>query len=113
MDFRNNAIHIDKITATDVNKTIQRSTAKAIAMHGLGLSLWTGEDVPELVEVVAKTPDVEPIDLNKDSDNWNNVAKYVSANKALGVTKIVQQLSRKYKISPAIKKEITLIINQD
>jgi len=113
MDFRNNAIPIEKVTATDVNKTIQRSTAKAIAMHGLGLSLWTGEDVPELVEAVVKTPDVEPIDLTKDSDNWNNVAKYVSTNKALGVTKIIQQLSRKYKISPAIKKDITLLINQD
>ena len=42
MDFRNNAIVIDKVTSTDVNKTIQRATTKAIAMHGLGLSLWTG-----------------------------------------------------------------------
>ena len=35
MDFRNNAVPLEKITATDVNKTIQRSTAKAIAMHGV------------------------------------------------------------------------------
>ena len=49
MDYRNNAIPIEKVTAMDVNKTIQRSTAKAIAMHGLGLSLWTGEDMPEMV----------------------------------------------------------------
>ena len=47
MDFRNNAIAVDKLTSTDVNKTIQRATTKAIAMHGLGLSLWTGENVPE------------------------------------------------------------------
>tara|TARA_R100001440_G_scaffold16880_5_gene28604 strand:- start:5436 stop:6044 length:609 start_codon:yes stop_codon:yes gene_type:complete len=46
MDFRNNAVSVDKMTSTDVNKTIQRATAKAIALHGLGLSLWTGEDVP-------------------------------------------------------------------
>ena len=32
MDFRNNAIPVDKVTAMDVNKAIQRSTAKAIAM---------------------------------------------------------------------------------
>jgi hypothetical protein len=46
MDFRNNSISVDKMTSFDVNKTIQRATTKAIAMHGLGLSLWTGEDVP-------------------------------------------------------------------
>jgi hypothetical protein len=48
MDHRNNAIPLDRINQFEVNKTIQRSTAKAIAMHGLGLSLWTGEDIPEL-----------------------------------------------------------------
>ena len=42
MDFRNKSITVDKVTSTDVNKAIQRATAKAIAMHGLGLSLWTG-----------------------------------------------------------------------
>ena len=46
MDFRNKSIPVDKITSMDVNKAIQRATAKAIAMHGLGLSLWTGEDIP-------------------------------------------------------------------
>ena len=111
MDFRNNAIPIEKVTATDVNKTIQRSTAKAIAMHGLGLSLWTGEDVPELVETV-KTEPQELIALELGTDNWDNVVKYVTANKTLGVTKIGQQLSRKYKITPAVKKEITALCNQ-
>ena len=43
MDYRNNSIALAKITSMDVNTTIQRSTAKAIAMHGLGLSLWIGE----------------------------------------------------------------------
>lgn len=39
MDFRNAAIVVDKVTMFDVNKTIQRSTVKAIGLHGLGLSL--------------------------------------------------------------------------
>ena len=37
MDYRNNSIAIEKVTSMDVNTAIQRSTAKAIAMHGLGL----------------------------------------------------------------------------
>lgn len=113
MDFRNNAIPIEKVTATDVNKTIQRSTAKAIAMHGLGLSLWTGEDVPEMTTAVA-TPEADPelITLKKGSEDWDKVVKYVTANKSLGITKIGNQLNRKYKISADLKKEISNLINQ-
>jgi len=110
MDFRNNAIHVDKITATDVNKTIQRSTAKAIAMHGLGLSLWTGEDVPELV-TTASEPD-PLVALVKGDDNWDKVSKYIDANKTLGAKKIILQLGRKYNLSADTQKEITNLIKQ-
>jgi len=113
MDFRNNALGIDKVTATDVNKTIQRSTAKAIAMHGLGLSLWTGEDVPEMVTTKATTkPTTKPtlIELNIGDDNWVKVLKYVADNKQLGLKKIGDQLQRKYKIGAAAKKEIANVI---
>ena len=47
MDFRNNSIPVDKVTSTDVNKTIQRSLTKACARHGLGLYIYAGEDLPE------------------------------------------------------------------
>jgi hypothetical protein len=47
MDFRNNSIPADKVTSTDVNKTIQRSLTKAVARHGLGLYIYAGEDLPE------------------------------------------------------------------
>jgi len=109
MDFRNNAIPIEKVTSMDVNKAIQRSTAKAIAMHGLGLSLWTGEDVPEMV---TEEPKINLIALTKGGDNWDNVVKYVDANKTLGLDKIKQQLSRKYTLSPAVVKELSSIINK-
>src|SRR3990167_3331352 len=33
--------------AMDVNKAIMRCLAKAIAMHGLGLYIYSGEDLPE------------------------------------------------------------------
>ena len=47
MDFRNNAIPESEITAMDVNKAIQRATVKAIGLHGLGLYIYAGEDLPE------------------------------------------------------------------
>jgi hypothetical protein len=111
MDYRNNAIPLEKISAMDVNKTIQRSTAKAIAMHGLGLSLWTGEDMPEMTTKQEEAPALVELAVDTQSPTWNKVAQYVTANKQLGVNKIAQQLGRKYKLSAAVKKEITNLIN--
>lgn len=110
MDFRNNAIPIEKVTAMDVNKTIQRSTAKAIAMHGLGLSLWTGEDIPEMTTTSAPTK-VEAdksklIALKVGDENWDKVVKYIEANKESGMATIGAQLNRKYSMSAEVKKEI-------
>jgi len=112
MDFKNNSIPISKLTSTDVTKTIQRSTAKAIAMHGLGLSLWTGEDVPEMTTESAKKVSAEDelVELKKGTENWDRVVSYVEANKSQGIDKIGQQLNRKYKMSPAIKKEIANLL---
>jgi hypothetical protein len=45
MDMRNNAILSPKMT--DVNKTIMRCLTKNLAMFGLGLYIYAGEDLPE------------------------------------------------------------------
>ena len=42
-DNLNRSIPLTKVSSFDVNNAIQRSTAKAIAMHGLGLSLGLGK----------------------------------------------------------------------
>lgn len=47
MDFRNKSILLDDLTSFDVNKAIQRSTTKALALHGLGLYIYAGEDLPD------------------------------------------------------------------
>jgi hypothetical protein len=115
MDHRNNAIPVAKITSMDVNKAIQRSTAKAIAMHGLGLALWTGEDIADIPTQVEKsmkpTTDEDGVLLQKGTEDWDRVVKYVESNKGLGLEKIGQQLSRKYKMTPSIKNEIVKLIN--
>ena len=49
MDYRNKALAVDNITSTDVNKSIQRALTKAIARHGLGLYIYAGEDLPEVM----------------------------------------------------------------
>lgn len=111
MDHRNKSIPIDKIDSFEVNKTIQRATAKAIAMHGLGLSLWTGEDIPtppsEAKDTPSKSSD-EPqrISLEVDDENWGKVLKYVVANKDQGIDALLKQLRTKYKVSTKVQKAL-------
>ena len=106
MDYRNNSIPLEKITSMDVNTAIQRSTAKAIAMHGLGLSLWTGEDVPQMTTHKSAPKSVTKINLEIGDENWVRVMKYIGANKKLGLTQIVKNLETKYKMKATVKKEI-------
>lgn len=106
MDYRNNSIPLEKITSMDVNTAIQRSTAKAIAMHGLGLSLWTGEDVPQMTTKKSAPKSITKINLEIGDENWVKVMKYIGANKKLGLTQIVKNLETKYKMKATVKKEI-------
>ena len=50
MDNRNNSIPVERITSRNVNDAIQRSITKACARHGLGLYIYAGEDLPEIVQ---------------------------------------------------------------
>lgn len=47
MDFRNASIPRERVTSYDVNKAIKRCMVKAIGLHGLGLYIYAGEDIPE------------------------------------------------------------------
>jgi len=106
MDFRNNSIPVDKVTSFDVNKTIQRATAKAIAMHGLGLTLWSGEDVPELT-AQPKT-EAKSFTLDIGDGNWAKVLGYMGQQHQKGVAfeDILKELGKKYKIAPKVKAEL-------
>ena len=111
MNHQNKSVKTDSLTSFDVNKSIQRSMVKAIAMHGLGLTLWTGEDVPEMVTTKTKKPSKPAlIELKINDDNWSKVMNYVAENKDLGLPKIVEQLSRKYNVTSTIKSGISKAI---
>lgn len=47
MDFKNKSIPVDDITSVDANKSMKRCLVKACAMHGLGMYIYEGEDIPE------------------------------------------------------------------
>ena len=41
---------VEKATMFDINKTIMRCLVKNLAMYGLGLYIYAGEDLPEVIE---------------------------------------------------------------
>ena len=69
MDFRNKAIH--NPDAFSVNTAMQRCLAKAISLHGLGMYIYAGEDLP-----MAEMKDA------KEENEEVNKAKEIKAPKA-------------------------------
>ena len=70
MDYRNKAI--PNPDAFAVNTAMQRALAKAIALHGIGLYIYAGEDIPsegsldstELEEMIVLSKDMEELKKN-------------------------------------------------
>ena len=47
LDYRNKALKTDTATMFDINKTLMRCLTKNLAMFGLGIYIYAGEDLPE------------------------------------------------------------------
>lgn len=74
MDNRNKSIAVEQVTSMDVNKAIQRCMTKAIAKHGLGLYIYNGEDLPEIVSDEQKKAKAEELEaLNKAKTEVKNM----------------------------------------
>lgn len=78
---------VEAATMFDINKTIMRCLVKNMAMFGLGLYIYAGEDLPESEN---KEDKIEP-DVNNDLDlmeelknkkDLPNLVKYYNDNKA-------------------------------
>tara|TARA_R110000822_G_scaffold151999_2_gene291140 strand:+ start:1046 stop:1678 length:633 start_codon:yes stop_codon:yes gene_type:complete len=116
-DFRHNSITVDKLTTMDVNTAIQRSTAKAIAMHGLGLNLYANEDtlvIPEDNEVAVVKKDImkppAKIVLEMSDKNYDNVMVYMLNNKDQGFDALMAQVMKKYKVSAKVSRVLRELV---
>lgn len=78
MDFRNQAIPVDKITSVDVNKSTKRCLVKNAGLFGLGLSLWNGEEISNAAK--EKKKEKEKI---KEEELKNLQAEIVASAKKL------------------------------
>jgi hypothetical protein len=113
---------VETATTFEINKTMMRCLVKNIAMFGLGIYIYAGEDLPESeteqtvskvndkakAVAVAKTEKKEPkhITLDIGDGNWVTVLNYIARNKSKGLEAIVNTLSTKYAISTTVKKSI-------
>ena len=101
-------------TTFDINKTIMRCLVKNLAMFGLGIYIYAGDDLPNSQEEVTPTVKAKS-GTGKDAlllntSNWNNVAKFVAENKQLGLKKLIDKVEIKYTVTPAIKAEIQKLL---
>ena len=107
MDNRNKSIQLDNITSFDVNKAIQRSTAKALALHGLGLYIYAGEDLPEGYEAPTPleitTPKKSTLDKARFSGAMDSIKKGFYT---------VEKLRENFELSEDQKAELDIYINE-
>ena len=105
---------VEAATMFDINKALMRCLVKNLAMFGLGIYIYAGEDLPESEsvqqDVQATPPPSTKIVLEVGDANWERVSKYAIENKSTGIKKIVESLSVKYDISAKVKAEISKLI---
>ena len=80
LDNRNNPI--EKPNAFEINTSLQRALAKAIALHGLGLYIFAGEDLPDskLDESLIKRI-TNLAEKTKDTDVMQKIDEGISSGK--------------------------------
>ena len=79
-------------------------TVKALALHGLGLSVYAGEDLLDTNPVVTKK---QLINLEIEDENWQKVITWIIDNKEQGLKKLINTLSKKYNVKPTIVDELS------
>ena len=105
-------------TSFDINKTLMRCLVKNLAMFGMGIYIYAGEDMPMDEEVAKVKPKVtttpvkgstKPI-LKVGDDKWDAMANFCKENKALGFKKLCDKIGTKYSLSASVKNEIKNLI---
>ena len=104
-------------TSFDINKTLMRCLVKNLAMFGMGIYIYAGEDMPTTVsstDIVSPTPKAEPSDtrstLNVGDPRWSAMANFCVENKTLGYKKLTDKIGAKYDLSAAALSEIKNLI---
>ena len=96
LDHRNQPI--EQPNAFQINTSLQRALAKAIALHGLGLYIFAGEDLPEPEALTSKEEDnlydyAKPLGKDMVNDLKNKVSKMeINANNYEACMEKIEQM---------------------
>jgi hypothetical protein len=121
MNHSNKALKVGAFNAFDVNKTIMRCLVKNLAMFGLGLYIYAGDDLPEEAQEAAqKEKAAEAVEKLKASQpeppkNYAEARDKVSAwiNKSTRTPEeISKQVQRLYESFPESATEISFDFSQ-
>lgn len=87
MDNKNRSIRAEAVTSVDINRAIQRCFVKACALHGLGLYIYAGEDLPEADRVTIdynslKTEEISDINEDTFKSLQQQVIEFVQASQS-------------------------------
>ena len=120
---------VDAATTFDVNKTIMRCLVKNLAMFGLGIYIYAGEDLPEVeannipVVVVNSNGNVGMAEtapkqvyqavkaeddkawLNKNNPRWSVIVQEFKTG-----ANTIAKLRNEFKVSKAVEAELTALI---
>ena len=122
---------VDAATSFDVNKTIMRCLVKNLAMFGLGIYIYAGEDLPEVEANNAPAPVVvintkgnvgmaetapkqvyqavkseeDKAWLNKNNPQWSVIVQEFKTG-----SKTIAALRKDYKVSKAVEAELSALI---
>jgi hypothetical protein len=77
-------------TAFDINTSIQRALVKAIALHGLGLYIYAGEDLPVANSEISSAND-EPTETPAPSSNVRTLAPTITGPQQARLQQLVVQ----------------------
>ena len=92
MDNRNNSVPLESVTSMDVNKAIKRCITKACALHGLGLYIYAGEDLPEDCNVETAIAEVKGCVSRAELNAvWNKYKMYQKNDKFYDAVKVRTQ----------------------
>ena len=99
MDFYNRPISLPD--AYEVNTAMQRCLAKAISLHGIGLYLYAGEDLPEVEKKAAKeTRQVKEVKLERETNLLKTKTAKPSKTEEIKVKQEIKVEAPKGKITP-------------
>ena len=109
MDYRNKSIPVGQATMFDINKTIMRCLTKNLAMFGLGLYIYAGEDLPE-EKAQEKRENQKKID--KRNTKLNKLMSYVRIAKLESeeVSQIIKTTFKKDNSGDLTDKELDELI---